>query len=86
MECFIGGPCGCLVWCSRLLIVPDWPMIGCTVSTARSDNIVLGTPSSSIMTDSLVVERMQYVVRWRHSNSEYDSVASKSTVATTNGG
>lgn len=85
-ECFPGYPSGYWDLCEVFELVSDMSVFECGVSDARSDNIVLVIPSFSIVTVSVVSERMHYGSNLRGRNFLYESLASCSVAAGVNGG
>lgn len=81
-----GSPCGYAYWCEVLAPVVDAYISDCVARDVRSDDIVPGMPSSSIVMVSVVDESMRYGHRLRGSSLEYEAVAVAWVAVTANGG
>lgn len=77
-----GSPSGYSNGCGAIASATDESISDCGASVAQSDDIVFGTPSSSIVTVSVLNRRMQYRPSLRATSFEYESAASLSAVFT----
>lgn len=73
-------------WDAPFELVPKGPSSDCGESNAASYDIVLFVPSPSILTVSVVLEKMRYGPSFRDSHFEFKSVSSRSMAFASNRG